>query len=125
MVEFIPINLDVHKSLLVDLNEEYLSWIASELRKHYDLDIFNVEGTIQNNKIEQKVLIRVYAKSNVEQLISYIPPEGIYYILQIDEKIVGMGALQKIKMNVREVKRMYIRPEYRGQVLERHCCNKY
>jgi len=117
MVEFIPINLDVHKSLLVDLNEEYLSWIASELKKHYDFDIFNLEGTIQNNKIEQKVLIRVYAKSSVEQITSYIPPEGIYYILQIDEKIVGMGALRKIKMNIGEVKRMYIRPEYRGQGL--------
>lgn len=117
MVEFIPINLNVHKSLLVDLNEEYLSWIARELKKHYDVDIFNMEGTIQNNKIEQKVLIRAYAKASVEQLTSYIPPEGIYYILQIDEKIAGMGALRKIKMNVGEVKRMYIRPEYRGQGL--------
>jgi len=117
MVEFIPINLDFHKSVLVDLNEEYLSWIADEMKKHYDLDIFNMEGTIQNNEIEQKVLIRAYAKMSAEQLTSYIPPEGIYYILQIDEKIAGMGALRKIKMNVGEVKRMYIRPEYRGQGL--------
>jgi len=117
MVEFIPINLNVHKSLLVDLNEEYLSWIADEMKKHYDLDIFNVGGTIQNNKIEQKVLIRAYAKMSVEQLTSYIPPEGIYYILQMDEKIAGMGALRKINMNIGEVKRMYIRPEYRGKGL--------
>jgi len=117
MVEFIPINLNFHKSLLVDLNEEYLSWIADEMKKHYDLDIMNVEGTFQNNKIEQKIPIRVYAKMSAEQLTSYIPPEGIYYILQIDEKVAGMGALRKMKMNVGEVKRMYIRPDYREKGL--------
>ena len=94
-----------------------MSWIADEMKNHYDLDIFNVEGTIQNNKLEQKILIRAYAKMSVEQLTSYIPPEGIYYILQMDEKIAGMGALRKIKMNIGEVKRMYIRPEYRGKGL--------
>jgi len=117
MVEFIPINLNFHKPLLVDLNEEYLSWIADEMKKHYDLDIFNMEGTIQNNKIEQKALIRVYAKLSVEQLSSYKPPEGIYYILQIDGNVAGMGALRKIKTNFGEVKRMYIRPENRGKGL--------
>jgi GNAT superfamily N-acetyltransferase len=115
MVEFIPINLSIHRSQLVDLNEEYLSWIANEMKKHYDFDIFNVEGTIQNNKIEQKFPIRVYAIMSVEKLTSYIPPEGIYYLLQAGERIAGMGGLRKIKVNVGEVKRMYIRPEYRGK----------
>ena len=54
MVDFIPIDLNSHKSLLIDLNGEYLSWIASEMLKHYNLDIFNVEGTIQNSKIDKK-----------------------------------------------------------------------
>jgi len=57
MVEFIPINLNIHRSLLVDLNEEYLSWVASEMKKHYNINIFNVEGTIQNNKIEKTIPI--------------------------------------------------------------------
>jgi N-acetylglutamate synthase-like GNAT family acetyltransferase len=117
MLEFIPINLNVHKSLLVDLNEEYFSWIASKMKEHYGFDIFNVGGTIQNNRIEQKALIRIYAEMSVERFTSYIPPEGIYYILQTDEKIAGMGALRKIKMNVGEVKRMYIKPEHRAKGL--------
>ncbi|MFX0081641.1 MAG: GNAT family N-acetyltransferase [Candidatus Hodarchaeota archaeon] len=117
MVEFIPIDLNVHRSILVDLNEEFLSWIANEMKKHYDLDIFNVEGTVQNNRIEIRSLIRVYAEISVENITSYIPMEGIYYILQLNEKIAGMGALRKIKTNIGEIKRMYIRPEYRGKGL--------
>jgi len=54
---------------------------------------------------------------SVEQLSSYKPPEGIYYILQIDGNVAGMGALRKIKTNFGEVKRMYIRPENRGKGL--------
>ncbi|MFW9939625.1 MAG: GNAT family N-acetyltransferase [Candidatus Thorarchaeota archaeon] len=115
MLKFISINLDIHKSLLVDLNEEYISWIVSQLKEHYDVDIFNMEGSIQYNKIEKQALIKVYAKESVEKLTSYMPPEGIYYILQKSEKVVGMGGLRKINASVGEIKRMYIRPEYRGK----------
>ena len=115
MVEFIPINLNIHKSPLVEMNEEYLSWIAREMKRNYDLDIFNVGSIIQDNNIERQALIREYAKMSIEKLTSYMPPEGIYYILQIDKKIAGMGALRKMKMDIGEVKRMYIRPEYRGK----------
>jgi N-acetylglutamate synthase-like GNAT family acetyltransferase len=115
MIDFIPVDPNIHKPLLIDLNEEYFSWIASEIKKNYDLDIFIVESKIQNYKIEQKAIIRTYAKMSVEHLTSYISPEGIYYILQIDEKVAGMGALRKTKTDIGEIKRMYIRPEYRGK----------
>ena len=115
MVEFIPINLDIHKSLLVEMNEEYLSWIAREMKKKYDLDIFNVGSNNQLNKIEQQAIIRDYSKGSVEKLTSYMPPEGIYYILQINKKVAGMGALRKLNRSIGEIKRMYIRPEYRGK----------
>ena len=115
MVEFIPINLDIHKSLLVEMNKEYLSWIAREMKKKYDLDIFNVGSNNQLNKIEQQAIIRDYSKGSVEKLTSYMPPEGIYYILQTDKKVAGMGALRKLNMSIGEIKRMYIRPEYRGK----------
>ena len=115
MAIFIPIDLNIHKPLLIELSEEYFSWIAYEMKKNYDLDIFNVESKIQSNNLEQKAFIRGYAKISVEQLTSYKPPEGIYYIIQINEKIAGMGALRKINNDIGEIKRMYIRTNYRGK----------
>ena len=104
MVEFIPIKLELHKSHLINLNEEYLSWIADEMQQRYSIDTESLLGES----------IREYAKNSLEELSSYIPPEGIYYIIQIKSSIIGMGALRKLKKGLGEIKRMYIRSKYRG-----------
>ena len=105
MIEYIPVDLNIHKSLLIDLNDEYLSWIGDEIKKHYNLDTFSILGQS----------IRDYAEKSVEEFASYKPPEGIFYILQVNDKIIGMGAFRKLKVDTGEVKRMYIRPEFRGK----------
>ena len=104
MVEFIQIRLEIHKSHLINLNEEYLSWIADEMQQRYSIDTESLLGES----------IREYAKNSLEELSSYIPPEGIYYIIQIKSSIIGMGALRKLKKGIGEIKRMYISPKYRG-----------
>ena len=111
MIEYIPINLRIHKSLLIDLNDEYLSWIANEVKKHYNIDLISLLGQP----------IRDYAKNSVEELTSYKPPNGVFYILKTKNEIIGMGAFRKLRMDTGEVKRMYIRPKFRrmgfGKVL--------
>ena len=104
MIEYLPIDLRIHKSLLIDLIDEYLSWVTNEVKKHYDIDLISVIGQS----------IRDYAKNSVEELTSYILPEGVFYILKKKNKIVGMGAFRKLNVNTGEVKRMYIRPYFRG-----------
>ena len=104
MVEYIPVNLSVHKLLLIDLNDEYLSWIGAEIKKHYNLDAISILGQS----------IRDYAEKSVNELASYIPPDGIFYILQINDNTIGMGAFRKLEDDIGEVKRMYIRPDFRG-----------
>jgi GNAT superfamily N-acetyltransferase len=42
-------------------------------------------------------------------------PHGVYYLLELGDAIVGMGALHQIGEKTGEIKRMYIRPEYRGK----------
>jgi GNAT superfamily N-acetyltransferase len=105
MIEYIPIDLKVHESVLIDLTNEYFSWIGDEIKKHYDLDAFSI--------LRQQ--IRDYAEKSVKELTSYKPPDGIFYILQIKEKIIGMGAVRKLKVNIGEIKRMYIRQGFRGK----------
>ncbi len=103
MAEFIPINLDLHKSHLIKLTEEYFTWISDEVQKRYNIDTSSIAG---ESLLE-------YAEKTLEDLTSYIPPEGIYYVLQIKQRIGGMGALRTLKKDVGEIKRMYIKPEYR------------
>lgn len=85
MIEYIPIDLRVHKSLLIDLNDEYLSWIANEVMKHYKIDVVSLLGQP----------IRDYAKISVEELTSYVPPEGVFYILKIKKKCSWDGCFNK------------------------------
>ena len=42
---------------------------------------------------------------------------GVFYLIQVEDKIVGMGALRKLKEGIGEIKRMYIKPEYQGKGL--------
>lgn len=105
MIEYIPIDLNIHKSLLLDLNDEYLSWIADEVKKYYNIDLVSLLGTP----------IRDYAKSSVEDLTSYKPPKGEFYLLKIKDEIIGMGAFRKLKVDIGEIKRMYIKPKFRGK----------
>ncbi|MBY9016827.1 MAG: GNAT family N-acetyltransferase [Candidatus Lokiarchaeota archaeon] len=105
MVNFIPIKLELHNSHLINLNEEYLSWIADEMQQRYSIDTVLILGES----------IRDYVKKTLEKLSSYIPPEGIYYIIQTNNSIIGMGALRKLNKNIGEIKRMYIKPKYRGK----------
>jgi len=44
------------------------------------------------------------------------PPDGVIYLLVDDGDIVaGMGAIRKVSDEIGEIKRMYIRPLYRGR----------
>ena len=104
MVEFIPINLELHKTELITLNEEYLSWIMDEMKKRYNIDLEKLTG----------VSVNEYTNNFLKDLSVYFPPEGIYYLIQVENSIIGMGALRTLKKSVGEIKRMYIRPKYRG-----------
>lgn len=49
----------------------------------------------------------------------YIPPAGGLWVVWRDNEAVGCAALQPIAPEIGEVKRMYVRPEMRGQGIAR------
>jgi N-acetylglutamate synthase-like GNAT family acetyltransferase len=104
-IRFIPVDLRIHRSQVIDLNVEHLSWVEKEMKERYKIDIFADTGTS----------VREYVTSIIEKLCSDVPPQGIYYLLELDNAIIGMGALRQVKKNIGEIKRMYIRPAYRGK----------
>jgi ribosomal protein S18 acetylase RimI-like enzyme len=104
MKNFIIFRPDIHRSIVMDLVEDYYNWMACELKSSYDIDVDPVIGTTLRDHVEK----------DVDEFISSISEDGVFYLIQVDDKIVGMGALRKVKEGIGEIKRMYIKPEYQG-----------
>ncbi|MDH7563745.1 MAG: GNAT family N-acetyltransferase [Candidatus Bathyarchaeota archaeon] len=102
-VHFLPVDLRVHRSQVIDLNCEFMDWMLREITKYFGIDLL----------AKSAVSVRDYVTGMVEKLCS--APHGIYYLLEIEETIIGMGALHQVRKNIAEIKRMYIRPTYRGK----------
>ena len=109
MGNFIVYNPNIHRATFIDLYKEYFNWMASQLQKNYEIDVSSELGVDLNDYIE----------SNVDGFTSSISSDGVLYLLQEKEEIIGMGALRELKEGIGEIKRMYIKPYYQGKGLGR------
>jgi len=114
VVEFVPFDLNVHKEEYVKLNIEFLTWIADQYGENYQIDAVSIIGQI----------IPEYVDAHLEDLTSLKPPDGIIYLLVVEGDIAGMGALRKLSHKIGEIKRMYIRPFYRGRGYGKQMLNR-
>ncbi|MHA1961013.1 MAG: GNAT family N-acetyltransferase [Candidatus Thorarchaeota archaeon] len=104
MGRFVRFDQGKHQEQFVELNIEFLSWSADEMIARYDIDIRSLMG----------ITAREYVETNYEDFVNSYEKDGIIYILEIDDVAMGMGGLRKQVDGICEIKRMYIRPEYRG-----------
>lgn len=105
MAELVVFDARVHRSIYVDLCEEYFGWTAQELLEKCSIDVFSVVDTN----------LRDFIENGVDEFITSIRSGGVFYLLQEGEEIVGMGALRKLRDGIGEIKRMYIKPEFQGR----------
>jgi GNAT superfamily N-acetyltransferase len=96
------------------LNIEYLSWDAEMMLEKHDVDIASLLG----------VTAERYAEGLLDHYGSLGPPDGIVYLLRIEGRIEGMGALHRLESDVAEIKRMYIRKSHRGKGLGKKMLRK-
>ena len=54
----------------------------------------------------------------------YAQPQGALFLALVDEKAAGCVAVRKFETNICEMKRLYIRPSYRGQKMGRMLAEK-
>ena len=89
------------EDIRVILNE-YLSFISKELIKppwNFNLDIEHEVNFTMNN------------------LDKFAEPDGRLLLVEVDGEIAGTISLRKIREDAGEIKRMYLKPRFRGEKL--------
>ena len=82
--------------------KEYLLFIAKELIRppwDFNLDVENEVNFTMNN------------------LDKFAEPDGRLLLVEVDSEIAGTISLRKIREDAGEIKRMYVKPKFRGKKL--------
>jgi len=111
---FIQLDPEVYLEEFVQLNIETITWHSEQLNKKYKIN--TTSNTGQN--------VREYVDEHLKDLTGLKPPNGIIYLLKVEDKIVGMGVIKKLNDDIGEIERMYIRPDYRGRGLGKQMLNR-
>ncbi len=85
---------------------------AKALLREYEAEI-EVDLCFQGFEEELKTLERVYG-----------PPGGILFLLRQEERTAGCVALKDLGGGVCEMKRLFLRPGFRGEGLGRRCAER-
>jgi GNAT superfamily N-acetyltransferase len=104
---FTPANPVDHRDALIALNIEYMSWAAIEFKSSFGIATEDALG----------MTIAEYVPTVLDKLCGEPPPRCIFYLVELDQHLVGMGGLRWSSPGVAEIKRIYVSPAYRGAKL--------
>jgi ribosomal protein S18 acetylase RimI-like enzyme len=94
-MKLVQVNSDDQVHQARELFEEYAAWLGFSLCfQNFDQELAELPG-------------------------EYAPPDGRLFLAIDDDQIAGCVALRKIDDGICEIKRLYVRPEFRGRSLGR------
>ncbi|MEH2269619.1 MAG: GNAT family N-acetyltransferase [Nostoc sp.] len=103
MLKIIQIETDEHKSHIQELFWEY----------------FNETKLIFSNQFSINLDVNTFFEQYMTQINEFLPPSGRLLLGQSEAKIVGCACLRKIGEDIGELKRMYVKPEFRRKGIGR------
>jgi GNAT superfamily N-acetyltransferase len=103
MPEFRQARTDRDLPEVRDLFWEYLQWANGRVNEEFGVN-FDIETMLEEN---------------MRDLDVYFPPDGRLVLASEEGNLAGLGCLKKLHDGICEIKRMYVRPEYRGRGLGR------
>jgi GNAT superfamily N-acetyltransferase len=106
-IEFIHANIRDHRVELIELNVEYMSWVLEGIEGLFGVPADQVLGMPAGE----------YVPTTIDKLCGAVPPNGVFYLVNVDGHLAGMGGLRSLSKADAEIKRIFFRPVFRGQKL--------
>lgn len=109
----IAVRRDLHARELLALNTEYMAWVFAQMQQHFGALPAELAGQPAEN----------YAAGTLDAVCGAAPPLGCFYLLEasagVDQplRLAGMGGLRRLDAQRAELKRIFVRPGFRGQGL--------
>jgi GNAT superfamily N-acetyltransferase len=91
------------KAQVRELFWEYLQWANDRLNREFGIS-FDIESMIQQNMADLEM---------------FLPPYGRLLLAAEGPNAAGIACMKRIRECIGEIKRMYVRPEYRGKGIGR------
>lgn len=107
--EFTQVDLTLHRAPLMELNVEYMRWAAAEMNSAFNVSVEAMLG----------IDIAAYAAETLDKACGDRPPAGAFYLISQNGAAAGMGGLRRLDDAEAEIKRIYVRPGFRGRALGR------
>lgn len=104
---FIVADLQIHRDELVELNIEYVSWVFAGLETLFHVRQEQIVG----------MPVSEYVSAALDKVCGEKPAGGVFYLLRVEGQLAGMGGLRALASGAGEIKRLYVRPAFRGQGL--------
>jgi GNAT superfamily N-acetyltransferase len=82
---------------------EYLQYANERLNEEYGID-FDIASMVE---------------SDMEKLEIFAPPDGRLLLAMEGPEAAGLACMRRVRSDVGEIKRLYVRPEFRGRGIGR------
>jgi GNAT superfamily N-acetyltransferase len=92
-----------HKQQVRELFWEYLQWANQNVNQTFGVN-FDIAAMLEDD---------------MQTLSKFLPPNGRLLLGEVDEQVVGLACMKQLDDTICEIKRMYVRREFRGRGLGR------
>jgi GNAT superfamily N-acetyltransferase len=100
---FRPIDLATDRELVFRLTVEYMTWVVQGNEALAAATEDRPKGTVED-----------YVARTLDSMYGRRPPDGTFYLVEVDGEPAGLCGLRQITPGVAEFKRIYVRPSHRG-----------
>ncbi|RPJ02576.1 MAG: GNAT family N-acetyltransferase [Chloroflexi bacterium] len=99
MMEIYQVESSEHKQHVRELFWEYLQWANQKVNETFHVN-FDIAAMLEDD---------------MQTLAKFLPPDGRLLLGEIDEQIAGLACMKQLTETSCEIKRMYVRPVFRGR----------
>ena len=108
------VGLNTRRAALIELTIEYLTWVSDGTEAALGRSLESLVG----------MSIPDYAKKTIDEICDAASPRGVFYLVETHGEPAAMIGLRYLREGVAEIKRLYVRPAYRGRHFGETCLRK-